>query len=143
MKEALDVFKFKLPDWVNGDKKAETPQEKLDRAHDVAQAFYALGIQTGIHSMIEWCGVMTEYVKMLKYAYDTHGIPPDEVDKHSGTAVDLPIYMVEYFCEKLGCQLIPFIKGDYETKWEKQFLGWISEGYKYEEKEELTDSQGE
>lgn len=117
-------FTFKAPAWLNGPA-AESIEESLKRAFDIASSYYAAGVQTGIHSMIEWCGVMTEYCKMLDEAHKL-GHDPREVDKHHEGSVDLPSYMVEYFCSKLGCQLIPFMKGNLPL-WKKELDGWIKE----------------
>lgn len=118
-------FAFVPPVWLNQRSLPEEgPSEALQRAKEAASAYYAMGVQTGVHSMIEWCGVMGEYVKMLEYAHTVLGVDPDEVDQHSGvTATALP-YMVEYLCEKLGCQLKPFIHGDPET-WRKAINKWF------------------
>lgn len=117
------LFKFAAPKWVNGEA-ATTSEESLKRAEDIASAYYPLGCQTGIHSMIEWCGVMGEYVKMLRHGYE-HGIDPCEVDQHhEDCKVEVPPYMVEYFTEKLGCQLKPFIRANPQM-WREQIDEWF------------------
>jgi hypothetical protein len=117
-------FVFSLPRWVNG-AAATSAEEALFRAEDIARAYYAAGAQTGVHAMIEWCGVMTEYAKMLRVgAEERHD--PREVDKHHAGAVKVPDYMVVYLCEKLGCQLIPFMRGNIEL-WRREIECWFSE----------------
>lgn len=117
------VFTFRAPDWVNQER-PKNVQEQLDRVQEAATAFYALGVQTGVHAMIEWCGVMREHAKMLREAYDYYGIEPDQVDQHTGVHVHASPYMVEYLCEKLGCQLKPFIRGNKE-KWRNEIDKWF------------------
>jgi len=117
-------FIFQAPEWLNS-ASPDTVEEALGRAEDIASAYYPAGVQTGIHSMIEWCGVMTEYTKMLREAHKA-GHDVREVDKHHGKAVEVPDFMVEYFCEKLGCQLIPFIRGN-PVVWKQAIDGWFSE----------------
>jgi hypothetical protein len=117
------AFKFEAPEWANT-VAPEDAEEALRRAEDLAQAYYPLGVQTGVHSMIEWCGVMSEYAKMLRYAADTHGMDPRDVDIHHGIPVDIPDYMVEYLAEKLGCQFTPFIKAAPE-EWRKAIDKWF------------------
>jgi hypothetical protein len=69
---------------------------------------------------------MTEYVQMLQCAHE-NGMDPREVDKHhADSAVEIPDFMIRYFCEKLGCQLIPFMRGNLEL-WKQEFDGWLSE----------------
>jgi hypothetical protein len=116
-------FKFTAPAWANEPKRELSAEEALHRAEDLAQEYYPLGAQTGIHSMIEWCGVMTEYVKMLKVAMEA-GHDPRKVDQHRGSVVAAPDFMVEYFCEKLGCQLKPFIAAE-PKDWRAAIEKWF------------------
>jgi hypothetical protein len=122
----MNPFAYKPPAWVNTPVPHE-PKSALGRADDLALSYYALGAQTGVHAMIEWCGVMGEHVKMLRYAYEVKGVEPDQVDQHSGTKVEVPAFMVEYFCEKLGCQLKPFIRGNREV-WQREINKWFEGG---------------
>jgi hypothetical protein len=121
----MSVFKFSPPSWVNTNlPPTSSAEDKLKRAHDMAQCLYPLGVQSSIHSMIEWCGVMGEYVRMLQHAYMEHQIAPENVDQHGGTSVPVPPYMVSYFCEKLGCQLKPFIRAN-PAVWNKEISKWF------------------
>jgi hypothetical protein len=70
----MGIFKFVAPDWANSKTRITTAEEALKRAKDLASSYYALGTQTHVHAMIEWCGVMGEYVKFLEYIYQTQGI---------------------------------------------------------------------
>ena len=120
----LGPFLFEAPAWANSGVAPRGPAEALQRARDLSQAYYALGAQSGIHSMIEWCGVMTEYVKMLEEAHDA-GIDPCDVDQHhTDCQVDVPAYMAEYFTEKLGCQLKPFIRAN-TSLWRRVIEDWF------------------
>jgi len=119
----MSAFDFEAPNWVNTGV-PKNPEEALRRAKDLASSFYPLGVQTGVHAMIEWCGVMGEHAKMLEYAWKELGVEPEQVDQHSGTRVEVPPYMVEYFCEKLGCQLKPFIRGNKDL-WKKEINKWF------------------
>lgn len=117
-------FSFQAPNWVNT-RPPDDPQAALGRAMSAANLFYPLAQQTGIHAMIEWCGVMVEYVHMLEEVAKA-GQDPREVDKHHSTSAEIPDFMIEYFCSKLGCQLIPFIKAN-PAAWQQQFNGWVKE----------------
>ncbi len=119
-------FNFQPPSWVNTFDRTLSPDEALERADAIATSYYALATQTGIHAMVEWCGVMSEYVKMLRYAYKEQGIEPDQVNQHSSTVVSVPGFMVEYLCEKLGCQLKPFIRAD-RDRWRREIDKWFRE----------------
>lgn len=116
-------FWFEQPEWVNTGVPAANAEEALKRAQEIATAFYPLGTQCGVHSMIEWCGVMSEHVKMLQVAVE-QGVDPREVDQHHAGQIPVPGFMVEYLTEKLGCQLKPFIRADAAT-WRAAVEGWF------------------
>lgn len=126
----MNPFRFNTPAWLNTPtpKGGLSAEEALKRAHDAASAYYAMGAQTGVHSMIEWCGVMGEHVKMLAHAAQ-QGLDPRDVDQHGPTVVTVPGFMVDYFCEKLGCQIKPFIRADKET-WRRAIDRWFEGGAK-------------
>lgn len=116
-------FEFQPPSWANQLRNDLSAEDALQRARDLAHSYYALATQTGIHSMIEWCGVMGEYVRALEAGH-LQGIDPREVNQHSSTRFKLPQYMVSYLGEKLGCQLKPMIQGDPET-WRAVIEKWF------------------
>lgn len=119
----MNPFEYKPPAWANTDQPHDAKQA-LERADQLALSYYALGVQTGVHAMVEWCGVMAEHVKILRYAYEEHGLDPGQVDQHSDTKVDAPDFMVAYLCEKLGCQLKPFIRGN-KAAWRQAVDKWF------------------
>ena len=121
----MTPFVYRAPEWANTDPEHD-PRRMLTRAEELSRSYYALGAQTGVHAMIEWCGVMSEHVKMLRFAYEEKGLHPDEVDQHGDTKVEVPEFMVEYLCEKLGCQLKPFICGNREA-WKRAIDRWFEE----------------
>lgn len=124
MSGIMDILAFRPPAWANDGKRDISAEEAMQRARDLAASYYSLGVQTGIHAMIEWCGVMGEHVKMLEEAVK-QGFDPREVDQHRGMSVVVPGFMVEYFCEKLGCQLRPFIHAN-RTQWRKEIDKWFA-----------------
>jgi len=122
-----ELFDFKAPPWTNSSRQVTLgAEDALRRARDLSSSYYALATQTGIHSMIEWCGVMSEYVNMLGYAFTEQKVDPREVDQHSGTAISAPEYYIAYICEKLGCQLKPFIKAN-KSAWRREINRWFEE----------------
>ena len=120
----MNPFHFQAPPWANT-ASATQDSERLDRAHSASQAYYALATQTGIHSMIEWCGVMTEYAFMLRHVHMAHGVSPDAVNQHSDVHAAVPEHMADYLCEKLGCQLKPFIRANPEL-WRELIDKWFA-----------------
>lgn len=121
----MNPFQFEAPAWVNTTPEND-PTACLDRARTASRAYYALGVQTGVHAMIEWCGVLSEHVRMLQHAHDVQGVDPRDVDQHSDLRLTVPSYMVVYFCAKLGCQLKPFIRGD-AASWRREINKWFQE----------------
>lgn len=119
----MNPFVYRPPAWANTNAPHDA-KGALERADQLSRSYYALGAQTGVHAMIEWCGVMGEHVKMLRYAYEEKGISPDQVDQHSDTKVDVPEFMVEYLCEKIGCQLKPFIRAN-KAAWRQAVDKWF------------------
>jgi hypothetical protein len=119
-------FHFVAPAWANTPPVGLTEEDQISRSRELAQSYYALGARTGVHSMIEWCGVMIEYVRMLEHAWRVDRIPPDGVNQHNvECAVAVPAFMVAYLAEKLGCQFKPFIRGDAAT-WRKEINRWFA-----------------
>jgi hypothetical protein len=84
-----------------------------------------LATQTGVHAFIEWCGVMTEHIKIMECAL-SKGVQPDDLDQHKGASFDAPGFMVAYLCEKLGCQLKPLIHADKKT-WKREIDKWFKD----------------
>ena len=86
-------------------------KQTLDLARDAVSGLYAVLFATNMasnfHSFLEWCGVLSEHVKMVG---DT-GIAPHRINTHSGIAVSVPTYRYEYLGEKLNCILAPFLRG--------------------------------
>ena len=119
-------FVFQVPAWVNRKMGDLSAADVLARAQALASSYYPLATQTGIHSMIEWCGVMGEYVNMLGDAHKYHGIDPRSVDQHSGEAVPAQPFQIEYICEKLGCQLKPFIRANKDV-WRRAINRWFED----------------
>jgi hypothetical protein len=103
-------FNYTAPSWANTGQPT-TDTERLKRCLSLAQSYYPLGVQTGVHAMIEWCGILTDYVRLLKLAVEA-GTPINDVDQHSDVAVEVPVGTIVYFCGKLGCLLKPFIKAN-------------------------------
>ena len=51
-------MRFNMPPWLNMSLDPDDPlndTQKLIRAEEAAKAYYAMGVQTQVHSMIEWC----------------------------------------------------------------------------------------
>ena len=122
---SMRPFEAELPEWANKYVPASTAEEALRRGQEACGTLYALMTQTGIHALIEWCGVMREHLKMLTEARRA-GVDPREVDQHHAVEIELPGYMVEYFCEKLGCQLKPFIRAN-PALWRRYIDGWFKD----------------
>lgn len=98
-----DLFKVKFPAWANTTPNPkQDAKESIKRARDVAGAVYALGVQTGVHAVIEWCGVLGEHVRMIEHAYHAHNIPPERRGSTWGRCRTRPRIHDRVFLREVG-----------------------------------------
>jgi len=76
--------------------------EILERMRGVANSFYAGATQTRCHPFIEFCGLMSEYIKMCEAA-SHKGIDFTQANRHTGGALPMESYHANYLGEKIGC----------------------------------------
>lgn len=120
-------FHATLPSWVNTRSIPLDGEQALKRTEEISALIWQVGIQSGVHSLIEWCGVLAEHVKMLRWAHTNNSeIDVRELNQHSGQVAKVPSFMVGYLTEKLGCQLKPFIRADPKL-WRKHINKWFEE----------------
>jgi len=80
------------------------------------QCFYSQ-IGSEFHSFIEFCGVMSIYVDIIKDS----GKNPHTVNVHSVSGFEIEEHRVMYLAEKLGCILSPLLQSMSDKK-KKEFL---------------------
>lgn len=82
-----------------------TPEEReaaLVQMRAASNVFYLLAQKIGVHPFIEFCGLMNEYIKACSDA-NKEGIDFSECNIHSGIALPMEQYHVNYVNEKLEC----------------------------------------
>jgi hypothetical protein len=81
----------------------------LATADKAVEAFYwhlyGQHIGSRFHAFIEWCGVLSEYLKMVKDS----GVEPCALNTHSRVGCAVPEHQLLYMAEKLNCILAPFL----------------------------------
>lgn len=86
-----------------------TDPDILATAEKAVETFYwhlyGQHIGSRFHAFIEWCGVMGEYLKMVKDS----GVEPCTLNTHSESTCAVPEHQLAYLAEKLNCILAPFL----------------------------------
>lgn len=80
----------------------EERAEILSQMHHAASVFYGMAVQTKCHPFLEFTGLMNEYIKLCKAAHE-QGIDFTQANIHTGQALPMESYHIEYLGEKLGC----------------------------------------
>ena len=88
---------------------AEERDAMLRRMQATSDAFYACAVQIGCHPFIEFCGLMNEYIKACTAAHND-GIDFTQANTHSGRALPLEPYHVQYLAEKIDCIYGPSLR---------------------------------
>jgi hypothetical protein len=79
-----------------------TNEEKLVYMRRVTGWFYFWATQLGNHPFIEFTGVMNEYIRCCAEAHKM-GVDYPNCNRHTGKALPMPAYSVNYLNEKLEC----------------------------------------
>lgn len=74
----------------------------LTEMEKASGAFYAAATRIGNHPFIEFCGLMNEYIKACRFAH-RDGIDFTQCNTHSGQALPLAQFQVDYINDKLEC----------------------------------------
>jgi hypothetical protein len=81
-----------------------TPEESLKLMRKAVSQFYTAAVMTQAHAFIEFTGLMTEYIKVCeKYQQDNPREDFRKLNQHTGQALKLEHYHVDYILEKLTC----------------------------------------
>jgi len=101
----LVIERFINMNILQADKLKET-KEYLNKIQENITSFYwvlfNLGVGERFHPMLEWCGVMSEYIKIHQALLD-EGIDATNSDIHNGIGSKIPKYQLNYLAEKLNC----------------------------------------
>lgn len=89
----------------------EELQEMLTKMHNVSSAFYVAAQRTGCHAFIEFTGLMNEFIKTCRRAFD-EGQDFTQANVHSGQALPMKTYEADYLGEKFECIYGPTLADD-------------------------------
>jgi hypothetical protein len=92
---------FELPKYLSPERKQEL-HHICNSMQVVSDQFYKGAINTGNHAFIEFCGLMNEYIKVCRNAI-AKDIDFTEANIHSGTALPMTPYELDYAREKFEC----------------------------------------
>jgi hypothetical protein len=67
-----------------------------------SDAFYAKAVHTGVHSFVEFAGLMNEFIKVCTVA-DNSGQDFVHSNTHCGSPLPFEHYHLGYLAEKLNC----------------------------------------
>lgn len=81
---------------------AEKRAEMLEEMGRLVSAFYYQAAKIGCHPFLEFCGLMTEYLKVCTEA-QKQGIDFTNTTAHSGYALPIQRHNATYLGEKVGC----------------------------------------
>lgn len=83
----------------------------------LVERFYWACFHTGIgskcHAFLEFNGVMSKYVELVRLA-EAEGIDPQHINQHLPLALKVDNHHLEYLGEKLRCIFAPFIRDNPE-----------------------------
>lgn len=84
-------------------------EQQIKKMEDATSVFYVMAQQAGVHTFIEFCGFMNEYIQLCRDALKAD-IDFSRISTHTGGGSQLPFlhYRVNYLGEKFGCIFEPW-----------------------------------
>lgn len=83
----------------------------IKQMHTIASSFYRAAIQCHNHAFIEFCGFMTEYIKICEATLEA-GIDFTNANTHSGKTLLIGTHQAAYVGEKFDCIFGPTLRSD-------------------------------
>jgi len=87
----------------------EERDEAIRKMTAVSNAFYRGAAQTGVHTFIEFCGLLNEFIKICRAASE-RGVDFMSTNTHTGKALPIETYQAKYVGEKVDCIYGPSFK---------------------------------
>lgn len=81
---------------------AEEREKALVRMKAASAAYYADAVRTGCHAMVEFTGLMNEFIQICERSHRA-GIDFMLANTHTGQKLDIQPHNVAYINEKLEC----------------------------------------
>lgn len=110
------------------DRCSYTPEERevmLKKMRDVSNTFYSLATQSGCHALIEYTGLMNEFITVCAEAH-AKGEQFPFSNTHSGTTLPFKPYNLAYLAEKLNCIYGPALLDSEECR--RTFIETLFDG---------------
>lgn len=95
-----------------------TPEERaemLRKMSHVSDTFYSLAAASGCHALIEYTGLMNEFIKVCAEAH-AKGQQFPFSNTHSGIALPFKHFHLAYLAEKLNCIYGPALLSDEQNR---------------------------
>lgn len=86
-------------------------REMLTKMHGVSSTFYGLAAASGCHALIEFTGLMNEFITVCEKAH-ARGEQFPFSNTHSGKPLPFEPYNLAYLAEKLDCIYGPALEDD-------------------------------
>jgi lipopolysaccharide biosynthesis protein len=102
---------------------ADERKQMLEKMRRLSNAFYSEAVQIGVHSFIEFTGLMNEFIDICRNA-DVQGVDFVRANTHSNKAMSIADHQIHYLAEKLDCIYGPMLKDPANKRaFVKAFLG--------------------
>jgi hypothetical protein len=99
-----------MPRAIRAISSAALAKDPVRRAEILTDQLYWMMFRAGIgaefHAFIEWCGVLNEYLRIVRDC----GVDPQALNRHTQTEQAPAGYQLDYLAEKLHCILAPFLR---------------------------------
>lgn len=96
-----------------------TPEELQRALEDMrlaSSAFYSLAIRSNVHALIEFTGLINEFIKICEQTY-AGGTNFVHANKHSGELMVAHSYNIDYIADKFECIFGPILAD--EKAWQQ------------------------
>jgi hypothetical protein len=90
----------------------EERKQKLEEMNRLTTLFYAGAVKIGVHSFIEFTGLMNEYISACRTMEAAGDGSWDHANTHSDSPMTLKPYHIQYLTEKLDCIYGPSLRAD-------------------------------
>jgi hypothetical protein len=100
------------------DSTSYTPEERADmlrKMQDVSDNFYSMVTRAGCHALIEFTGLMNEFITVCTEAH-SRGQQFPHANTHSGDALPFKPHNLAYLAEKLNCIYGPALLSNKECR---------------------------
>jgi hypothetical protein len=95
----------------------------IQQVSEASNEFYYKAARTGCHALIEFCGLMNEFVQMCRMTMEA-GEDFTMANTHSGHSLKAQDYQIKYLAEKLDCIYGPVLSDPRNRDLFCLYMGW-------------------